>query len=167
MYFNWRLSDSKSPEVSSTLLSILAVFNDAVVWMVPTRPPTPKSSRPFNNPLVSVPKALITIGIIITFMFHSFFQFSSMVEVLILLFTFFQFILWSARTAMSTFLQIFFLFLLIIIRSGLLAEIRRSVSMSKSYRSFCWSFFWTGTWLCIYFVLSSFQTFLYRHLKLS
>ena len=29
---------------------------------------------PFNNPLVTVPKALITIGIIVTFMFHSFFN---------------------------------------------------------------------------------------------
>ena len=59
--------------------------------MVPTRSPTSKSSRPFNNPLVTVLKAPITIGIIVTFMFHSFFQFSSKVEVLILLFSFFQF----------------------------------------------------------------------------
>ena len=91
MVFHWRLSDSKSPQVSRTLLSILAVFNNAVVWMVTTRPPTSQSSRPFNKPLVTVPKAPITIGIIVTFMFHSFFQFSSKVEVLISLFTFFQF----------------------------------------------------------------------------
>ena len=83
MVFHWRLSDSKSPQVSWTLLSILAVFNIAVVWMVSTRSPTSKSSRPFNNPLVAVPKAPITIGIIVTFMFHSFFQFSWKVEVLI------------------------------------------------------------------------------------
>ena len=38
-----------------------------------------------------MPKAPITIGIIVTFMFHSFFQFSSKVEVLIYFFTFFQF----------------------------------------------------------------------------
>ena len=74
MSFHWRLSDSKSPQVSRTLLSILAVFNNAVVWMVSTQPPTSKSSRPFNNPLVTVPKAPITIGIIVTFMFHSFFN---------------------------------------------------------------------------------------------
>ena len=30
MVFHWRLSDSKSPQVSGTLLSILAVFNYAV-----------------------------------------------------------------------------------------------------------------------------------------
>ena len=35
--------------------------------MVSTRPPTSKSSRPFNNLLVTVPKAPITIGIIVTF----------------------------------------------------------------------------------------------------
>ena len=89
--FHWRLSDSKSPQVSWTLLSIPVVFNNAVVWMVSTRPPTSKSSRPFNNPFVIVPKAPITIGIIVTFIFHSFFQFSSKVEVLISLYTFFQF----------------------------------------------------------------------------
>ena len=74
MVFHWRLSDSKSPQVSRTLLSILAVFNNAVVWMVSTRSPTSKSSRPFNNPLLTVPKAPIPIGIIVTFMFHSFFN---------------------------------------------------------------------------------------------
>ena len=40
MVFHWRLSDSKSPQISRTLLSILAVFNNAVVWMVSTRPPS-------------------------------------------------------------------------------------------------------------------------------
>ena len=33
--------------------------------MVFTRPPTSKSSSPFNNPLVTVPKAPVTIIIII------------------------------------------------------------------------------------------------------
>ena len=70
MLFHWSLSDSKSPQVSRTLLSILALLNNAVVWMVSTHPPTSKSSNPFNSPLVS--KAPITTDIIITFMFHSF-----------------------------------------------------------------------------------------------
>ena len=74
MIFHWSLSHSKSPQVSRTLLSILAVLNNAVVWMVSTRPPTSKSSTPFNNPLVTLPKAPVTIGIIVTFMFHSFFN---------------------------------------------------------------------------------------------
>ena len=48
--------------------------------MVSTRPPASMSSSPFDNPLVIVPKAPITIGIIITFMWQSFFfQFSSKV----------------------------------------------------------------------------------------
>ena len=108
--FHWSLSDSKSPQVSRTLLSILAVFNNAVVWMVSTRPPTSKSSRPFNNPLVTVPKAPITIGIIVTFMFHSLFNSLARSRYLSLFSHSFSFILWSAGTAKSTILQIFFFF---------------------------------------------------------
>ena len=91
MVFHWRLSDSKSPQDSRILLSILGVFNNAILWMVSTRPPTSKYSRSIINPLVTVPKAPITISIIVTFMFHSFFQFSSKVVALISLFTLFQF----------------------------------------------------------------------------
>ena len=72
MVFHWSLSDSKSPQVSRTLLSILPVLSNAVVWMVSTRPPTSKSSSPFNSPLVTVPNAPIKIGIIVTFMIHIF-----------------------------------------------------------------------------------------------
>ena len=74
MVFLWRLSDGKSPQVSRTLLSILSVFNNPVVWMVSTHPPTSKSSRPFNNLLVTVPKVPIPISIIVTFIFHSVFN---------------------------------------------------------------------------------------------
>ena len=91
MGFHWSLSDSKSLQVSTTLLRILAILNNVVVWMVSTRPPTSKSPSPFNNPLDTVPNAPITIGIIVNYMFDSFFQFPSKVEVLILLFPFFQF----------------------------------------------------------------------------
>ena len=59
--FHWSLSDSKSPQVSRTLLTILAVLNNAVVWMVSTCPPTSKSSSPFSNPLVTVPNAPIQL----------------------------------------------------------------------------------------------------------
>ena len=123
MVLHWRLSDSKSPPVSRTLLSILAIFNNAVVWMVATRSPTSKSSRPFNNPLVTVAKAPITIGIIITFMFHSFFNSLARSRYSSLFSHSLSFILWSAGTAKSTILHIFF-FLLIIIRSGFRAKIR-------------------------------------------
>ena len=67
MVFHWSLSDSKFPQVSRTLLSILAVLNNAVVWTVSTCPPTSKSSSPFNDAFVAVPKAPIIIGIIVTF----------------------------------------------------------------------------------------------------
>ena len=73
MVFHWSLSDSKSPQVSRTHLSILAVLSNADIWIVSTHPPISKSSRPFNNPLVTVPNAQNTIGTIVTFIFHSFF----------------------------------------------------------------------------------------------
>ena len=72
MVFHWILSDSMSSQVSRTLLSILAILNNVVVWMVSTRPLISKSSSPFNNPLVTVWKEPITIGMIVTFMSHSF-----------------------------------------------------------------------------------------------
>ena len=113
--FHWSVSDMKSPQVPRTLLSILAVLNNAVVWMVSTCPPTSKSSSPFSNPLVTVPYALIIIGIIVTCMFHSFF-FNSLARTRYLSFFShsFSFILWSAGTAKSTILHVlsflFFLF---------------------------------------------------------
>ena len=110
MVFHWSLSDSRSPQASRTLFSILAVLNNAVVWVVSTRPPTSKSSSPFNNPLVAVPKAPITIGIIVTFMFHSFFRSLARSRYLSFFSLSFSFILWSAGTAKSTILQVLFLF---------------------------------------------------------
>ena len=110
----WSLSDSKSPQVSRTRFRILAVVSNAVVWIVSTRPPISKSSRPFNNPLVIVPKALITIGTIVTFMFHSFFNSLARSRYLSFFSLSFKFILWSAGTAKSTILQIFFFFFLLL-----------------------------------------------------
>ena len=138
--------------------ALFSVFWDAVVWMVSTCPPTSKSLSPFNNPLVTMPKASIMIGIIVTFLFHSFFQFSSKVQVLILLFTFFQFysvVSWDSKV--HNFASSLSFFLLITLRSGLLAEIWWSVCMSKSYRSLCVSFSRTDAGLCMYdlFVLSN------------
>ena len=90
MVFHWSLSRRKSPQVSRTRLRILAILSNAVIWIVSTRPPTSKSSRPFSNSFVNVPKDTITIDTIVILMFHSFLQFSSKVEVLILLFTLLQ-----------------------------------------------------------------------------
>ena len=133
MVFHWSLSDSKSPHVSRNHLRILAVLNNVVVWMVPTRPPTTKSFRSFSNPLVTVPNTPVTIGIIVTCMFHSFFNSLARSRYLSLFSHSFSLILWSAGTAKSTILQVLF-FLLIIIRSGLLAKIRWTVCMLKSHR---------------------------------
>ena len=162
MVFHWSLSDSKSPQVSRTLLRILAVLSNAVVCIVSTRPPTSKSSRPFNNPLVIVPKAPITIGTIVTFTLRSFFNSLARSRYLSFFSLSFIFILWSAGTVKSTILQILFFFLLIIMRSGLLAGIRWSVFILKSHRSLCESFSRTGAGLCIYhlFVRSNWN-FLY------
>ena len=149
MVFHWSLSDSKSPQVSKTRLRILAVFNNAVVWMVSSRPPTSKSSSPFNNPLLTVTKAPITTGTIVTFMFYSFFNSLARSRYLSFFSYSFSFILWSVGTAKTTILQVLF-FLLIIIRYGLLAAIRWSVYLSKSHRSLCVSFSRIGAGLCIY-----------------
>ena len=146
MGFHWNLRDSRSPQISKTLVSVLAVLNNVVVWIVYTPPLSSRSSSPFNNPLLTVPKAPVTIGIIVTFMFHSFFNSLARLRYLSFFSLYFSFILWLAGTAKSTILQVlfffflsffffFFLLLLIIIRSGLLAEIRWSVCMSKSHRS--------------------------------
>ena len=144
MVFHWSLSDSKFPQVSRTRLRILAVLSNAVIWIVSTHSLTSKSSRPFSNPLVIVPKAPITVGTIVTFMFHSFSNSLARSRYLS-----FRFIMWSTGRARSTILQVLF-FLLIIIRSGLLAGIKWSVCMLKSYRSLCVSFSRIGAGLCIY-----------------
>ena len=126
MVFHLRLSDRKSPQASRTLLSILAFLNNAVVWMVSTRPPTSKSSSPFNNLFVTVPKASITIGIIVTFIFHSFFNSLARSRYLSFFSHSFSFIFVASRESkVDNFANfLFFFFLLIIIRSGHLVEIR-------------------------------------------
>ena len=72
MVSHWSLSDTKSPQVSSTIISILADLDNAIVWLVSTRPLISKFSSPFINPLVTVPRATFTNGITVTFMFHCF-----------------------------------------------------------------------------------------------
>ena len=73
MVSHWSLTDSKSLQVSRTLLGILADLTNAVVWMVSAHPPISNSSCPFSKLLRIVQSASVTIGIAVTFMFHSFF----------------------------------------------------------------------------------------------
>ena len=64
--------ESEWQQVSSSFH--LTDFNNVVVWMVSARPPISNSFSPFTKPLGIVPSAPITIGITVTFMFHSFFS---------------------------------------------------------------------------------------------
>ena len=116
--------------------------------MVSTRPPTHKSSRPFSNPLVTVQNAPITIGIIVTCMFHSFF--SSLARSRYLSFHILSVLFCGQSGQQSRLFCKFSFLLLIIIKSGLLAGIRWSVRILKSHRSLCMSFSRTGVALCIY-----------------
>ena len=98
--------------------------------------------------LVTVPKAPMTIDIIVTFMFHSFsillqgrstypsFHIPSVL--------FYCWVRQENRQLCK------FFFSIIIIRCGLLTEIRWSVCMSKSHWSLCVSFSWTDAGLWIY-----------------
>ena len=117
--------------------------------MVSTCPLISKCSSLCTNPLVTVPSALITIGITVTFMFHSFFQFSSKVLVLISFFVFLLFYPVVSQNGKVHYSAGCF-FLLTITRSGLLAEIRWSVCISKSQRILCVSFSRMDSELCIY-----------------
>ena len=131
---HWCLNDSKSPQVSRTLLTIQADLNNAIVWMVSTLPFISKSSSLFINPLVTVPKIPITVGIIVTFMFHSFFISLEKSSYLSFFSFSFNFTLLSAGTGKSTILQIL-IFFKIIFWSGHLTEIKWSICMSKYQRS--------------------------------
>ena len=148
----WSLSDCKFPQVSRTLLRILADLINAVIWMVSTCLLVSKSS----SSLVTIPIAPITIGITVTFMFHSFFGFFLFCSLArsryLSLFAFFQFYPFVRQKGKVHYSAVYFiyLFLLTIPRSGRLAEIRWSVYFSKSQRILCVSFSRTDSGLCIY-----------------
>ena len=109
MVSHWSLIDSKSPQISRTLLSILADLNNAVVRIVSVCPLISKSCSPSKNPSVTVPRVLITIGITTTFMFHSFFfNFQARSRYLSFFSLSYNFTLWSAGTAKSTIQQVLF-----------------------------------------------------------
>ena len=88
-------------------LGIRAVLNNDVVWMVSTRTPISMSSSSFNNSLVTVKKAPFTIGIIVTFMIHSFFNSLARSRYLSFFSHSFSFIMWSAETPKSTIFRLF------------------------------------------------------------
>ena len=108
MVFRGSLSDSKSPQVSRTFLSILADLNNIVVWMVSSCPLISKSSSLLINPLEILPSAPITINTTITFVFHSFFCSLATSKYLSLFSLSFNFTLWSTRAAMLIIRQVIF-----------------------------------------------------------
>ena len=107
MVSHWSLSDSKSPQISRTLLSILADLNNPVVWMVFIRPLISKSSSPCTSPLMTVSRTPVTTGIII-FIFHSFFNCLARSRYLSFFLIYFNFTLLSAKTAKSPIQQVHF-----------------------------------------------------------
>ena len=155
MVFHWSLSDSKLPQVSRTL-SILAVLNNAVIWIVSTVPPNSKSSSPFINPFVTAPNAPITIGISVNCMFHIAFNSQARSRYLSFFSHSFSFICFQ-----PIILQVLF-FLLIIITSCLLTEIKWSVYMSKSHKSLCVLFSRTGAGSLLSNIFGGFQISFYR-----
>ena len=71
----WSLRDSKSRQVSWTLLCILADLDNGVVWVESTCPFISKSFCAFTDPFGIVPRISSTNGTIVSFMFHSSFFF--------------------------------------------------------------------------------------------
>ena len=110
MVFHWSLSDSKSPQVSRSLLSFLADLNNVAIWMVSTCHLISKSSNHFNNPSVTVPRTPIIIGIKVTFMLHSFFDYLARSRYWSFFSLSFNFTQWSVGKAKSTILQVLFFF---------------------------------------------------------
>ena len=68
MVFHWNLSDSKSPQVFSTLLSMLTDHDNAIVSIHPL---IFKSSRPLTDPLGIVPSTLL-LSLLFNFQFYFF-----------------------------------------------------------------------------------------------
>ena len=134
--FHWSFSDSKSLQVSRTLLSILADLINAVVRIVSTFSLISKSSSPYKNHLVTVPRVSTTIGYN-HFHVPFIFQLPSKSRYLSFFSHSFNFTLWSTGTRK---VHNPACFLLIIIRPGLLARIRWFVWMLKSQKSLCVSF---------------------------
>ena len=158
MVFYWSLSDSKSPQVSTTLLSILADLDNSVIWIVTTLPLISKSSSSFTNLLVTILKASIIIGIIVTFMFHSF-LFNSLARSRYLSFFSLSFHFTVVSRDNKIHNSASYLFLLIIIKFDHLDEIRWSICITKYQRSLCVSFSSTeaGLWIYHWFEWSNFN----------
>ena len=148
MVSQWNLNDSKSPYFSRTLHSILADLNKALVCIVSTRPLISKFSSLCINPLVTVLRALITIGITVTFMFRSFYNPLARSRYLSFFSLSFNFTLWSAGTGKTILLQVlFFVGYCLVWSSGRDLLIRLNVKIPGE---FVFHFSRMDSGLCIY-----------------
>ena len=145
--------------------------------MVSPRPPNRNSSSPHSKPLGIVPSALITIGITVIFLVHSFLSSLARFKYLSLSLRFLRISLStvhqdgrvhnSGGSFFSCFLFYFILFYFLFLfngtMSGLLASMWWSVCTSKSQITLCVSFSRRNSGLCIYhLVLWSFFNFLHN-----
>ena len=111
LVFHWKLSDSKSPQVSRTLLSILVDLNSTVIWIVSILPLISNSSSYLFKPIL--------IDITVSLIFHSFLNSLDRSKYLNRFSLSFILSAWSSGTSRSTWQQGLF-FSLISSRSGLL-----------------------------------------------
>ena len=158
MVFHRTLSDSKSPQVFRTLLSILAVLKNTVVWMVSYRCTHSQLLQSFGD----CTKRTDYHWYHRHFHIPQFFLFSSKVKVLNSLFACFQF--YSGLPGWPSPLFDRFSFLLNITTSGWLAEIRWSICSSKTQRILCIRFHGQfpgfAYTICLYDQISFFRTIL-------
>ena len=115
MFFPLSLSDSKFPQVSRTLLSILTDRKDAVVWNVSFVSFVSCSPNLSSKSLRTVTSAPTIIGITVASIFYWYFSSlarSKYVSIFSFSFTLTQ---WSNRTAKSTRQQLLLLLLLLLL----------------------------------------------------
>ena len=104
----------QSPEVSKTFLCILADLSKDLVCIVSIRFLIAKSSNPFTNLLMTVPRASITISITSTFVFHSFFNSQVRLRYYPLLFAFFQIYCGQPKQQSSQLFMFSFFFVVVV-----------------------------------------------------
>ena len=108
--FHWRLSDSKSSQVSKILLRIQVVLNNAIVWMVSILPSISNCSSLLSRLLETVSSALTPIGITIARTFYSFFNSMARSKYLSIFLLSFMYTLWYTGMAKSRRRPVFFFF---------------------------------------------------------
>ena len=70
--FHWSLSDIKSSQISSTLLSIIVDIEHILFWLTSIQLPILNSSSSFSTSLRTFSSELISVGINVTLMFLNF-----------------------------------------------------------------------------------------------